>query len=108
MDNEDIKDYEWVNLTCIVVNLSDQAIFTKQQRYAVVLQLHKLLEFFNLKDPNEKSKRYFRTVVPETLSKRKFSNETVAKFDNAYPKGLGLFLTSCIEVCNNEITSTSS
>lgn len=105
-DNEDIKDYEWNNLTCIVDNLSDEEIFTKQQRQAVFLQLYKLLEFFGLKD-SVKSDQHFTTIVPKALSKKKFSDETVVKFSKARPKGLESFLALCIKICNDEITSTS-
>jgi hypothetical protein len=107
-DNDDIKDYEWNNLTCIVDNLSDEDIFTKQQRHAVFLQLYKLLEFFGLKDQGKKSKRHFKTVVPQSLSKQKFSDEVVVKFGQAHPKGLDSFLALCIKICNDEIASISA
>jgi hypothetical protein len=107
-DNDDIKDYEWNNLTCIVDNLSDEDIFTKRQRHAVILQLHKLLDFFGLKEQGEKSKRHFKTAVPKSLSKQRFSDEVVVKFGEARPKGLDSFLALCIKICNDEVASISA
>jgi hypothetical protein len=107
-DNEDMKDYEWNNLTCTVDNLSDEEIFTKEQRHATFLQLYKFLEFFGLKDPEKKSDQRFIAVVPKTLSEQSFSSETVEKIAKARPKGLDLFLAFCIKICNEEIASMSN
>lgn len=108
MDNEHIKNYEWNNLICIVANLSDEEVFTRQQRHAVYLQLYKLLDFFDLRDHDEEKKQHFTTVVPKALSKEKFSEEAVVKYGEARPKGLGSFLAICIKTCNDEIALMSS
>ena len=74
----------------------------------MILQLHKLLEFFDLVNPHSKSEWYFKSSVPKSLPKKRFSNDTVDKYAKAHPNGLGNLLAESIHVCNAEIASVSS